>query len=204
MADTTISFDLDTGAGTCPVCARSNSVHHADECLLELCARANDIAYEALIEHYQQPVYNLVYRLMDDPADAADVVQEVFLKIFRSIGNFRGDSSLKTWIYRISCNEAYNHRRWYIRHKKPEVGLETGDESIPNLNDVLPDHGRSAFDIASAHEMHALIENALTELNPQFRAAVVLRDIEDMSYEEIAEILQISLGNCEIPHPAGT
>lgn len=189
-----MGFDLDAGADTCSVCARSTSVHHADECLLEALRAGRETAYEALIEHYQQPVYSLVYRLMDDPDDAADVVQEVFLKIFRSIGNFRGDSSLKTWIYRISCNEAYNHRRWYNRHKKPEVGLESDEESIPNLNDVLPDHGRSAFDIASAHEMHALIESALTELNPQFRAAVVLRDIEDMSYEEIAEILQISLG----------
>jgi RNA polymerase sigma-70 factor, ECF subfamily len=194
VADTTIGFDLDAGADTCPVCARSTSAHHADECLLQALREGQETAYEALIQHYQQPVYNLVYRLMDDPADASDVVQEVFLKIFRSIGNFRGDSSLKTWIYRISCNEAYNQRRWYIRHKKQEVGLETDDESAPNLNELLPDHGRSAFDIASGHELHALIENALTELNPQFRAAVVLRDIEDMSYEEIAEVLQISLG----------
>ena len=179
MADTTLDFDLDT---------------HADKCLLEALREGRESAYEALIQQYQQPVYNLVYRLLDDPADAADVVQEVFLKIFRSVGNFRGESSLKTWIYRISCNEAYNQRRWYSRHKKSEVGLENDDESMPNLNDVLPDHGRSAFDIASGHEMHALIESALTELNPQFRTAVVLRDMEDMSYEEIAEVLQVSLG----------
>ena len=194
MADTTIGFDLDTGADTCLICARPTSVHHADECLLQALREGREVAYEALIDQYQQPVFNLVYRLMDDPADAADVVQEVFLKVFRSIGSFRGDSSLKTWIYRISCNEAYNQRRWYSRHKKQEIGLETDDESTPSLNDVLPDRGRSAFDIASGHEMHALIESALTQLNPQFRAAVVLRDMEDMSYEEIAEVLQISLG----------
>ena len=154
-----------------------------------------EAAYEALIERFQQPVYSLVYRLMDDPADAADVVQEVFLKIFRNINSFRGDSSLKTWIYRVSCNEAYNQRRWFSRHKKLEVGLDNSESGgTVALNTVLPDRGRSAFDIVSDHELHALIEDALTEINPQFRAAVVLRDIEDLSYEEIADILQISLG----------
>ena len=194
MADTTLGFDLDAGADTCPVCARPITVHHADRCLLEALREGSDRAYEALIRQYQQPVYNLVYRLMDDPADAADVVQEVFLKVFRNVGAFRGDSSLKTWIYRISCNEAYNHRRWFTRHKKHEIGLETDAEGTPNWTDVLSDRTRSAFDIASEHEMHSLIENALIDLNPQFRAAVVLRDIEDLSYEEIADVLGISLG----------
>jgi RNA polymerase sigma-70 factor (ECF subfamily) len=194
VADTTLGFELDAGADSCPVCARPTAIHHADGCLLEALQRGSESAYEALISRYQQPVYSLVYRLVDDPEDAADVVQEVFLKVFRSIGSFRGDSSLKTWIYRISCNEAYNHRRWFTRHKKQEIGLESGEEGATGLNDVLPDHGRSAFDQVSAHEMHALIESALTELNPQFRAAVVLRDIEDLSYEEVAEVLQISLG----------
>jgi RNA polymerase sigma-70 factor (ECF subfamily) len=194
VGDTTLGFELDAGTGTCPVCARSTAVHHADDCLLQALREGSERAYEALIEHYQQPVYSLVYRLMDDPADAADVVQEVFLKVFRNVGAFRGDSSLKTWIYRISCNEAYNHRRWFTRHKKREVGLENDDEAAANWYDVLPDRTRSAFDIASDHEMHSLIEEALTDLNPQFRAAVVLRDIEDLSYDEVAEILQVSLG----------
>ena len=61
---------------------------------------------------FQQPVYNLVYRLLADPADASDAVQEVFLKVFRNIEAFRGQSSLKTWVYRIALNEAYNQRRW--------------------------------------------------------------------------------------------
>jgi RNA polymerase sigma-70 factor (ECF subfamily) len=194
VADTTIGFELDAAADTCPVCSRPAAVHQADNCLLEALREGSEAAYEALILRYQQPVYNLVYRLMDDPADAADVVQEVFLKIFRNITAFRGDSSLKTWIYRISCNEAYNHRRWFMRHRKHEIGLESDEEGTANLNNILPDRGRTAFEQASDHEMHALIEDALTELNPQFRAAVVLRDIEDMSYEEIAEVLQVNLG----------
>ena len=194
MADTTLGFDFDSGTDTCPVCSRSTAEHHEDSCLLEALRAGSERAYEALIERYQHPVYNLVYRLMDDPADAADVVQEVFLKVFRNVHAFRGDSSLKTWIYRISCNEAYNHRRWFSRHKRREIGLEMEEEGTPNFNDVLPDRSRSAFDVASDHELHHLVEDALTDLSPQFRAAVVLRDIEDMSYEEIAEVLQISLG----------
>ncbi len=131
---------------------------------------------------------------MDDPADASDVVQEVFLKVFRNIGTFRGNSSLKTWIYRITFNEAYNQRRWFSRHKRQEIGFETEEEGATNYEEILPDPGRSAYQIACDHETHALIEEALAQVNPSFRAAVVLRDIEDLSYEEISEILQVSLG----------
>ncbi|MBC8164811.1 MAG: sigma-70 family RNA polymerase sigma factor [Bryobacteraceae bacterium] len=153
-----------------------------------------DSAYEELIGRYQQPVYSLVYRLLDDPSESADVVQEVFLKVFRNIASFRGGSSLKTWIYRIAYNEAWNHRRWFTRHKKPEIGLDRDDDESLGFQDVLQDGGRSAFDLVSDHETHALIEEALGLLNPAFRAAVILRDIEDLSYEEIAEVLGVSLG----------
>ena len=85
-------------------------------------------AYELLVARYQQPVHNLVYRLMADPGDAYDVVQEVFLKVFRNIGTFRGQSSLKTWIYRIAVNEVHNYRRWIFRHKRREVVIEEEQE----------------------------------------------------------------------------
>jgi RNA polymerase sigma-70 factor (ECF subfamily) len=101
---------------------------------------------------------------------------------------------LKTWIYRIAVNEAYNHRRWFSRHRKQEVGLEAEDEGSRTYQERLPDPGRSPFDVVFNEETHALIEHALQEMNPTFRSAVVLRDIEDLSYEEIAEVLQISLG----------
>jgi RNA polymerase sigma-70 factor (ECF subfamily) len=195
VADTTLGFHFERAADPSPACETALVCPSDDERLLEALRVGDEAAYEDLIERYQQPVYNLVYRLMDDPADAADVVQEVFLKVFRNITAFRGDSSLKTWIYRISCNEAYNQRRWFTRHRRNEVGLDAGEEDgARSLNSVLPDRGRSAFDMVCDRELHALVEDALTELNPQFRAAVVLRDIEDLSYEEIAEVLQISLG----------
>src|ERR1700748_3022024 len=73
-------------------------------------------AYEELIERYEQPVYGMVYRLLGNQSDASDVVQEVFLKVFRGVNSFREQSSLRTWIYRIAVNEANNHRRWVVRH----------------------------------------------------------------------------------------
>ena len=121
-------------------------------------------------------------------------MQEVFLKVFRNVGGFRGQSSLKTWVYRIAVNEAHNHRRWFGRHRKQEVCIEPEEESQGALRDSLPDPGRSPFEMALNDERRAAIEEALTEINPAFRAAVVLRDIEDMSYDEIAEIMQVSLG----------
>lgn len=165
-----------------------------DHLLMEGLRNADEQAYELLIARFQQPVYNLVARLLNDPAEACDVVQEVFLKIFRKIGSFRGESSLKTWIYRIAVNEAYNHRRWFNRHHRRQVDLEGGEDPRHPYSHRIPDRGPSPYDYAVEHEQHALIEEALARMNPSFRAAVVLRDIEELSYEEIAEILQVALG----------
>lgn len=194
MADTTLSFKLDSDVGPVSPPAGPAEAVREDEALVEALRLGMDEAYETLIGRFEQPVFSLVYRLMDDPSETADVVQEVFLKIFRNIHAFRGNSSLKTWIYRIALNEAYNHRRWFTRHKRQEIGLDKEDDSSFAIFDLLPDTGRSAFDIVSDHETHALIEEALLGLNPAFRAAVVLRDIEDLSYEEISEVLGVSLG----------
>jgi RNA polymerase sigma-70 factor (ECF subfamily) len=192
VAETKPGIELFAGLGAGYAAAADG--HREDETLVEALRAGEDQAYEILIEAYQQPVYNLVFRLLDDPSEASDVVQEVFLKVFRNISSFRGNSSLKTWIYRIAYNEAWNHRRWFTRHKRQEVGLEREDDSSLGFRDILSDPARSAFDIVSDRETHALIEDALGDLNPAFRAAVVLRDIEDLSYEEIAEVLGVSLG----------
>lgn len=161
--------------------------------LLEGLRSGSEEAYEALIRQFQQPVYSLVCRLLDDPADACDVVQEVFLKIFRKVGSFRGESSLKTWIYRIAVNEAFNQQRWFNRHRRQEVELE-GTREAPGFGYRIPDRRPSPYDHVVEMEQHAMIEAALARMNPSFRAAVVLRDIEELSYEEIAEILQVALG----------
>jgi len=151
-------------------------------------------AYEELIERYEQQIFGMVYRLLGNQSDASDVVQEVFLKVFRGVATFREQSSLRTWIYRIAVNEANNHRRWFVRHCKLEVPLEETRPEHPNSIEYTPDPGRSPFEQAMDSETRTLIERALTQINPVFRTAVVLRDVQNLSYEEIAEILQVSLG----------
>jgi RNA polymerase sigma-70 factor, ECF subfamily len=167
--------------------------HAEEDALVTALSQGAEDAYEILIQRYQQPVYRLVCRLMNDPGDAPDIVQEVFLKVFRNVGSFRGNSSLKTWIYRIAVNEAYNHRRWFCRHQRQEVAIGS-EEGTPQYAGSMTDPGRSPFEQAADHETRALVEQALEKLNPKFRAAVVLRDIEDLNYEDIATVLDVSLG----------
>jgi RNA polymerase sigma-70 factor (ECF subfamily) len=169
-----------------------SATQREDDDLVRRLRAGDEAAYENLLSRFQQPVYNLAYRLLNDPGDASDVVQEVFLKVFRNVSHFRRQSSLKTWIYRITVNEAHNQRRWFFRHRSREVGLDDEPEQIRMRN--VPDSERSPFDCTFDREKHELIENALARINPLFREVVVLRDVEDLSYEEIADVLQISLG----------
>ena len=161
--------------------------------LIEALRQGTNAAYEELLTRFQQPVYTLAFRLLNDQSEAFDVVQEVFLKVFRNITSFRGQSTLKTWIYRITVNEAHNTRRWFFRHRRHEVELDSKPESR-DWKEIIADGGRSPFEIAFDGEQHTMIEAALNRINPIFRDAVVLRDIADLSYEEIAEILEVSLG----------
>jgi RNA polymerase sigma-70 factor, ECF subfamily len=189
VADSTVGFQFEAALRV------NGALAPEDAGLLEGLREGEERAYEVLIQRYERPVYNLVSRLVEDPADAADAVQEVFLKVFRKVGWFRGDSSLKTWIYRIAINEARNQRRWFGRHRQREVGLEpVSGESPGSHPNWLEDQQPSPFDIALDHETRALIEDALNEVSPAFRAALVLREIEGLSYEEISEILEVSLG----------
>ncbi len=173
----------------------------ADEAALvaELKAGSEE-AYAWLVAQYHQPVYSLIYRMVNDPADAADTVQEVFLKVFRGIQRFHGQSSLKTWIYRIALHEASNNRRWWFRHKGRETSMEAGtspdEPSLParEVREALVDGAASPFDCALHEEVRAHIEAELAHVPEPFRTAVILRDIEDLSYDEIAEVTQTSLG----------
>jgi RNA polymerase sigma-70 factor (ECF subfamily) len=133
VADTTVGLHIEG-------CIFS---HAEEDALVSALGQGAEDAYEILIQRYQQPVYSLVCRLMNDPSDAPDIVQEVFLKVFRSIGAFRGNSSLKTWIYRIAVNEAYNHRRWFCRHQRQEVAL--GSECLARHREVAHHAGSGSI-----------------------------------------------------------
>ena len=150
-------------------------------------------AYAWLIDRFHQPVYGLVYRMLNDPADASDTTQEVFLKVFRGMRRFQGEASLKTWIYRIAIHEASNHRRWWFRHKGRETSMEQ-EATGTSVRKTLVDPGRSPFDNVVQEEIRAKVEAELRLVQEPYRTAVILRDIEGLSYEEIAEILEVSLG----------
>jgi RNA polymerase sigma-70 factor (ECF subfamily) len=156
-------------------------------------------AFAWLIAKYHQPIYSLVARTIPDPADAADLTQDVFIKIYRGIGSFNGDSSLRTWIYRIALREASNQRRWWGRHKRQEVTIESvfGENNDGHplfLKDTLIDAHESPFDLAAQEELRARVEEELRRIPEPFHAVVILRDIEGFSYEEVAEILGVNLG----------
>ena len=155
-------------------------------------------AYSWLIAQYQPPVYNLVYRILNDPSDAADTTQEVFLKVFRGMKHFNGASSLKTWIYRIAVHEASNRRRWWFRHKSKETSMENSREeafeTMAPVKETLVDESASPFEDCVRGELKALVESALAQVAEPYRTALVLRDIEELSYEEIAEITEATMG----------
>ena len=158
----------------------------------------SEAAYAWLIGEFQQPVYGLVYRAINDPADAADTTQDVFLKVFRGMKHFHGGSSLKTWIYRIALHEAANRRRWWFRHKAKETSIEPESEG-PRIGEsamqlALTDHADSPFDRVAHHEVQHRVEEELRRVPEPYRTTLILRDLQEMSYEEIAEVLEISLG----------
>jgi RNA polymerase sigma-70 factor (ECF subfamily) len=156
-------------------------------------------AFAWLIARYHQPIYSLLARTVFDRADAADLTQEVFVKVFRGVHSFHGDSSLRTWIYRIALREASNQRRWWMRHKSQEVAIDgeaadTESNTRRQWKESLVDPAESPFDAAVHSENRARVEAALKQVPEPFRTTLILRDLEGFVYEEVAEIEGVSLG----------
>ena len=156
-------------------------------------------AFAWLIAHYHQPVYSLLARTVHNPADAADLAQEVFVKIFRGIRGFHGESSLRTWIYRIALREASNQRRWWMRHQQHEIPIEQevseGNHGRAVLvKDMLVDPRESPYDHALHEETRTRVEQALRQVPEPYRTTLILRDIEGFVYEEVAAIEGVNLG----------
>ena len=156
-------------------------------------------AFALLISQYQAPIYSLISRVLTDPSDAADITQDVFIKVFRNIGSFHGDSSLRTWMYRIALREASNQRRWWSRHRGREITIETETNASDAgkstyLKDLLVDEHASPYELTEHEEIRAKVEIELRRLPEPFRTVVILRDLEGLPYDEIAEILGAHLG----------
>src|SRR5580693_6688011 len=131
----------------------------------------SDAAFDYLVTYYHAGVFNLVYGILPDRADAADVTQEVFLKAFRGIRGFRQGSSLKTWLYRIAVRESLNYKRWFWRHLRFQTSIDEEHDGAIELEDS----GCSPFEELATREIQHVVQQALGEVAPVFRAAVILR-----------------------------
>jgi RNA polymerase sigma-70 factor, ECF subfamily len=167
----------------------------AQETLFILRLQANeDAAYDELVRTYHASIFHVAYRMLGDAADASDVVQEIFVKVFRNIQGFRGESALKTWIFRIAFSEILNKLRWWKRRfKASTVSLDEPANGISSPVQ-LADHQPSPLQALESKERELAIQEALTKLSSDHRSILILRDIEGFSYNEIADVLGISCG----------
>lgn len=161
-----------------------------DRQLIDECLSGRSDAFAELIEPYQDRLYNALYRLTGHGEDAAELFQESMIRVYRGLGSYQGGSAFYTWLYRIVLNVAFTHRR---RTKAPMVQVDAG-------------HPAGRFDIAEdssasrpgrqveLDETRDIIEQALAQVAEPYRVVLVLKDIEEFKYEEIAEILDVPVG----------
>jgi RNA polymerase sigma-70 factor (ECF subfamily) len=166
-----------------------------DRNILERHRRGDATAFEALVGAYSEPLFNLAFRLLGNREDALDLQQEVLLKAYRSLGRFRGDAALRTWLYRIAVNAAKNRARFWSRVKRgPAVSLDAADAGGRPAADRISDPRPGPEGEVYGHEIQARVQRGLDRLPLSQRLVVVLRDVEGMEYREIADALGISLG----------
>lgn len=149
-------------------------------------------AFDLLVLRYQHKVIKLVARLLRDPAEAEDVAQEAFVKAYRALGSFRGDSAFYTWLYRIAVNTARNTMA--SRQRRPldyEADLSESEQSVVESR---MRHGDTPEAAALSDEIHRTVNGAIESLPEDLRTAIVLREVEGLSYEEIAEAMECPVG----------
>jgi RNA polymerase sigma-70 factor (ECF subfamily) len=160
--------------------------------LIQRCAEGDEIAFADLVAEHQRMVVQLAINLLGDRDEALDLSQEVFLRVFRTIGRFRGQSSLRTWIYRIAVNQARNrHRFWRRRHRADQVSL---DAHVASHGELFSAAALGPDRLLAQKELAARLERALDALPFDQRTAIVLREVDGLSYEEIAFSLGVAIG----------
>jgi RNA polymerase sigma-70 factor (ECF subfamily) len=177
-------------AGTAPAA----TVASAESLFVVRLPANEDAAYDELVRTYSLPLHHVATRMLGDASEASDAVQDTFVKVFRNIQRFRGDSALKTWIFRIAFSEILNRLRWWKRRfRSATVSLDGGPDQIgPSL--YLRDSAPSPHQELENRERGAAIQTALKCLSKDHRSILLLRDIEGFAYDEIADILDISAG----------
>jgi len=191
-----ITFDGEE-IGNASASTATLSIRTAEDSLFLDKLKAGDaIAFDTLVDRYSGDVYALLFRLTEDAEEAHDLTQETFLRVLRSIKSFRGDSELKTWLYRIAINESRNRFRWWKRRRRDvTVSLDSTIGSTEmTVGETLSDVSISPEDAALRIERETAIRAALADMPKIFREAVVLCDIEGLSYEETAVALDTGIG----------
>ncbi len=160
--------------------------------LIQRCAAGDDSAFAELVAEHQRMVVQLAMNLLGDRDEAMDLSQDVFIRVFRTIGQFRGQSALRTWIYRIAVNQARNrHRFWRRRRRSDQVSLDAHVEAHGDFQcgaESGPDR------ILAQKELAARLKDALDALPFDQRTVVVLREVDGLSYDEIAFSLGVAVG----------
>jgi len=168
----------------------------AQESLFVLRLKANeDAAYDEIVRTYNASIFHVAYRMLGDTAEASDVVQEIFIKVFRNIGSFKGEAALKTWIFRIAFSEILNRLRWWKRrHRFATVSLDEQQNDFGTSSRMIAASSPTPEQALQSKEEEGAIQQALGKLSREHRSIVVLRDIEGFSYNEIADVLGVSVG----------
>jgi RNA polymerase sigma-70 factor (ECF subfamily) len=170
----------------------ASGVEQSDLELVRRVQRGERGAFDLLVLRYQHRVVKLVARLLRDPAEAEDVAQEAFVKAYRAIGSFRGDSAFYTWLYRIAVNTARNTMA--SRQRRPLDYEADLSESEQTAVDSRMRHGDTPEAAALSDEIHQTVNRAVEELPEDLRTAIILREIEGLSYEEIAAAMDCPVG----------
>src|SRR5215471_9414357 len=174
-----------------------HSALSAEEALFVMRLQANeDAAYDELVRTYSASIFHVAYRMLGDSAEASDIVQEIFLKVFRNIGGFKGEAALKTWIFKIAFSEILNRLRWWKRrYRFATVSLDDQPNGTGSAHaHCLASSGPSPEQALQSKEQETAIQQALRRLSSEHRSIIVLRDIEGFSYNEIADVLGVSVG----------
>ncbi|MEE9304913.1 MAG: sigma-70 family RNA polymerase sigma factor [bacterium] len=158
-----------------------------DAFLVEQCRAGDEEACEALVRQYQERVFALISRMTGDPDRVEDIAQEVFLKAFRSLKSFRGGSRFYTWLYRITVNTVLNTMRSQGRRQ------ETSLDALGGL-EVQADADMEPAEVTARLELARRVREAIDQLEEPYRVIIYLRELEDLSYEEIAEVVELPVG----------
>jgi len=171
-------------------------INIGDAALIEQCQRGDTSAMERLILKYQSRLYNVILRICSNPDDAAELTQETFVKVIENIGNFQGKSSFYTWAFRIAVNLTINYCRRSSRLGLKSLDFdESGDQATGALREYLRnDKSPDPASIAQNRELCNLVVQSIAKLDDDHRTILVLRDIEGMSYSQIAQVLELELG----------